>query len=208
MNTWLKLWTKVTLAARVVLFDLFGDESFTGAGLSSPGGQGAGLELEQAQARLDALAGELSGLAAQHKQIEAGQRRAVEDLANLDARIDKAVMQGQEEQARNLLHERKRADQQMEERARRLAESAQALAEARAGLDGLRRKLAEARRQQAELLAREQSAAVLASLASSRRELARDLNHLQEDLAARAEQAARREDWSAAVNEIERQGKE
>lgn len=197
------VWFRIVTLARAVLHDLFGEGDDSGPG-EAPRGSG----LDEIQARLDGLMPELAGLAGRQKQLEAEQRRAAEELAALDAEIDAAAQQNDDDRARALLQKRLARVARMEELEQRCVELAQAVNDTRASVDALRARLAEARRQAADLSAREQSASALENLARTRRALDRDLGHLQEDFARRGAQAAKTEDWVAAIKEVEKKGKE
>lgn len=197
------IWFRIVTVARAILHDLFREENDTG-----PGGAPQQGDLEAIQARLDGLMPELAALTGRQKQLEAEQRRAAEEIEALDAEIDAAARQGDDDRARALLQKRLAKAVRAEDLEQRCVEQAQAVAETRASVKALRARLAEARQQAADLSAREQNASALENLARTRRALDRDLTHLQEDFARRGDQAAKTEDWVAALKDLERKPKE
>jgi phage shock protein A len=193
-----QLWLHVQAAIRAILSDLFGEDG-------SPGQVSSGLSgLEEIQAGLDSLLPELTGLTGRQKQLEAEWRRALEDLNALDARIDTALRQGEDEQAHVLLN--RRADQvsRVQELEGCHAELRQSVASSRSAYTTLSERLAEMRRQAASLAIREQNAASLEDLTRRQGTLGRDLEKLCDRLARRNEQAAKAEDRAAALQELRR----
>jgi hypothetical protein len=207
MSTWLRLWTKVKRAARGVFLDLFGEDTPRDNPGSQPGDE-MQPGLEQLQARLDEMVSELARVTASHQRFKVEQRIAAEALADLDAQIDQAVLQGAEEQARSQLHRPRKESECMDDRAASIAEYARVIAGTRASLEKLRGRLDGIRQQQAELRVRARDAAALEKLALDQRELGRDLDSLQTGLAQRGEQTARNEDQVAGLRKVEKQDRE
>jgi phage shock protein A len=178
----MKAWQKISRVARGIFHDLFGEgepDENTPSAADSLAAQS--IQLAPIQAQLDALAPELARLEARQRQSQAGLAQLDADLIALDGEADRALLGGDEEQARRLALRRLEVQQQHAELSQRYQEQARITALARGVFEKMRKRLGEAHRQLAGLSEREQDAQALENLAAVRRELDAALADLKPD---------------------------
>lgn len=182
MKAWQPLWLKISRAARGIFHDLFGEGDPDENTPSASGSLVAkSIQLEPIRLQLDTLAPELARLEARQKQSETGLAQLATELSALDAEADRALLRGDEEQARRLTQRRLELVKQHAELAQHCQEQARVTALARGVFEKMRKRLGEAHRQLAGLSEREQDAQALENLAAVRRELDAALADLEPD---------------------------
>ncbi len=210
----MKLFDRLKFSLRVILHDLFGEEGAfnENAPAQNPlardapeaGAPGmASLEtvgalLEETQARLDALRVEMGAALAGQRLCEAERQEAQTQASALDASVDDALRQKDDELARRTLVQARQAQESLRLIRERCQASAEVTARLHEAVTAWQAQLDQARQDYADLQQRQRSAAALEDLQSFQRRFRKELASLQEDLDRRKDAIARREDVLAA----------
>ncbi|MCI0394090.1 MAG: hypothetical protein L0332_31275 [Chloroflexi bacterium] len=188
---------KVKFALRAAVHDLFGEEEFAPA-QQDPAALAAGRE------RLEALRRELAPAVAREKRAQLEERKALAEAQALNQTVDEALVAGQEEPAARKLRQAQQALARAAEARERYQAYAQATAALRDEITRLAANLDALGRQLGTLSEREASVGTVEKLQTLRREQRQDSRELGDDLEARKERLARREDKTAAREEMEK----
>jgi phage shock protein A len=180
MKAWQPLWLKISRAARGIFRDLFAEADPDENTAPTSGSLAAkSIQLGLIQSQLDALVPELTRLEARRKQSEAERAQLAADISALDSEVDRALLRGDEAQARRLTQRRLELAKRSENLLQRCQEQALIATQASGVLERMRKRWDAAHRQLDDLSAREQDALTLENLADMRRELDAALANLE-----------------------------
>jgi phage shock protein A len=160
--------------------------------------------IDAAQTRLTVLRDELAQAVAREKRAEIDWHAAWDQANALDANVDTALRAGQDDLARAHIEQASRAQVKADERSEHYQACVRVTTRLREEVSALQTQLDDVTRRQNQLTDREQSATSLEQLNRLKREQRRAAADLKHDLEDRAREVAKREDYLAAREEIER----
>ena len=196
MNLLNRLSLAIRAATRAAANDLFGEET------PAPEDRTAQL-LKTAQQRVNKLNEQLAQAVAREKRAEQDWREARARVDALEADVDAAVRNHQDDVARAKLTQVNQAQNKL----RQLSDSWKAYAASseklRIEIQDLHTQLADAQRRLQQVNEREGNAGGMENLQQTRREQRKETAQVQDEMKAREEQTARREDNIAAREELD-----
>ena len=180
MNVWYLVRQRIKRAARVILNDLFGEDTSGDSDPIVPGSPPGAAILGPIQTYLDALVPGVARLEARQRQAEDERALLLAELNALDTAVDQALLQREDDRARILAIQKLEKSRQYEDLSRHCAEQARIARDARSVMERMQKRSGVLHRQIADLTHREQDARTLEELAALRREIDRMLASLKE----------------------------
>ena len=198
----MKLTERVLFLFKTVWNDLFGEESEVRQAITGDltADRLTGV-LDEAQQHLDALRLELANAVARQHRITHTWQETLIKIQSLQAKADKALEAGQDEEARSLLEQANPLEKGANEMAALVQTCEQHTSEIRAAINQQQEQLDSLRRRALLLADRESSLSTLTDLFGTQQSLTRQTDKMQTELAEWEEQIARREDQLAARRE-------
>ena len=160
--------------------------------------------IDAAQTRLTVLRDELAQAVAREKRAEIEWRAAWDQANALDTNVDNALRAGQDDLAKVHIEQASRAQVKADELSEHYQACVRVTTRLREEVNALQNQLDDVIRRQTQLTDREQSATSLEQINHLKREQRRAASDLKRELEDRAREVAKREDYLAAREEIER----
>jgi phage shock protein A len=163
--------------------------------------------IDAAQTRLVVLRDELAQAVAREKRAEIEWHAAWDQANALDTNVDQALRAGQDDLARAHIEQASRAQVKADELSEHYQACVRVTTRLREEVSTLQMQLDDVLQRQTQLTEREHGAEAVEQLNRLKREQRRAASELKRDLEDRARQVAKREDYLAAREEIERSKK-
>ena len=160
--------------------------------------------IDAAQTRLTVLRDKLAQAVAREKRAEIEWHAAWDQANALDGNVDTALRAGQDDLARTHIEQASRAQVKADELSEHYQACVRVTTRLREEVSALQSQLDDVVRRQSQLTDRERSATSLEQINRLKREQRRAASELKRDLEDRAREVAKREDYLAAREEIER----